>query len=127
MEKIMNAKCRSKTKAGKPCKATPVAAGLCAFHSDPSRAAQLGRIGGKRNRHLSPDDEIEQIPAPRTAEDVKTLLAETMVRVRARRVEPKVASVMAYLGTAFLNALESAELERRVAELEIRISKTSGQ
>ena len=80
-----------------------------------------------KNRHLSPDDEIEQIPAPRTAEDVKTLLAETMVRVRARRVEPKVASVMAYLGTAFLNALESAELERRVAELEIRISKTSGQ
>lgn len=66
-------------------------------------------------------------PAPRTAEDVKNLLAETMVRVRARRDEPKVASVMAYLGTAFLNALESGELERRVAELEIRISKTGSQ
>jgi hypothetical protein len=116
----MNKRCSAKTKAGKRCKAIPSVGGLCAFHADPRRAAQLGRLGGQKNRRLIPDSTSEVIPAPRTADDVKNLLAETMAGIHGRRVDPKVGNVMAYLGTALLNALETAELERRITALEGR-------
>jgi len=118
----MNKRCSAKTKAGKRCKAIPSVGGLCAFHADPRRAAQLGRLGGQKNRRLIPDSTSEVIPAPRTADDVKNLLAETMAGIHGRRVDPKIGNVMAYLGTALLNALETAELERRIAALEKRTS-----
>ena len=114
----MNKICKAKTKAGKACKAIPLGGGLCAFHADPRRAVQLGRLGGQKNRRLIPDSASQAVPAPRTAEDVKNLLAETMAGIHARRVDPKIGNVMAYLGTALLNALESAELERRITALE---------
>ena len=96
----MNKTCKAKTKAGKPCKAIPYARGLCAFHADPRRAAELGRMGGQKNRRLIADSASEAISAPRTAEDVKNLLAETMAGIHARRLDPKIGNVMAYLGTA---------------------------
>ena len=118
----MNPTCKAKTKAGNPCKAIPFASGLCAFHADPRRAAQLGRMGGQKNRRLIADSASDAISAPRTAEDVKNLLAETMAGIHARRLDPKIGNVMAYLGTALLNALETAELEQRIAALEKRTS-----
>jgi hypothetical protein len=113
----MNQTCKAKTKAGNPCKAIPFEGGFCAFHADPSRAAQLGRMGGQKNRRIVAESASEVIPAPRTADDVKNLLAETMAGIHGRRVDPKIGNVMAYLGTALLNALETAELERRIAAL----------
>jgi hypothetical protein len=120
LENIMNQTCKAKTKAGNPCKAIPFAKGLCAFHVDPNRAAQLGRMGGQKNRRIIPDSASEAISIPRTAEAVTNLLAETMAGIHARRLDPKIGNVMAYLGTALLNAFETAELERRIADLEKR-------
>ena len=68
------------------------------------------------------DSASEAISVPRTAEAVTNLLAETMAGIHARRLDPKIGSVMAYLGTALLNALETAELERRITALEKRTS-----
>src|SRR5271169_4993676 len=47
-----NGKCRAATKAGRQC-AAPVIRGdvYCALHSDPKKAAELGRKGGRANRH----------------------------------------------------------------------------
>jgi len=118
----MNQTCKAKTKAGNPCKAIPFAGRLCAFHADPSRAAQLGRMGGQKHRRLIADSASEAISVPRTAEAVTNLLAETMAGIHARRLDPKIGNVMAYLGTALLNALETAELERRITALEKRTS-----
>jgi hypothetical protein len=64
-----------------------------------------GRMGGQKNRRLIPDSASEAVPAPRTAEDVKNLLAETMAGIHARRVDPKIGNVM---------------LERRITVLEKR-------
>ena len=50
--------------------------------------------------------------------DVKKLLAETMAGIHARRLDPKIGSVLGYLGTALLKAMEATDLERRVATLE---------
>jgi hypothetical protein len=112
----MSKHCRAKTKAGKPCKASPVEKGLCAFHADPKRAAELGRIGGSKNRlHVSGS---EPVRPPETAKEVKNLLAEAMAGVHAGRLEPKIASIMAYVGTALLKAFETTDLEERIEALE---------
>ena len=44
-------KCKATTKSGQPCKAMARKDGLCAFHSDPNRAASLGRKSGQSRRH----------------------------------------------------------------------------
>jgi general stress protein YciG len=68
--------CKATTNAGRE-RAAPAmkGGGFCALHADPSRAAELGRMGGMGNRHIYEDDGRE-VAAPRNASDVKDLLAE---------------------------------------------------
>jgi hypothetical protein len=110
--------CRARTKAGKACKAIAVKRGLCAFHADPQRAARLGRMGGRKNRRYPSSCKPDAVPPPRTAREVKDLLAEALADIHAGRREPKVVSVMAYVGTALLNAIKTADMEERIAALE---------
>ena len=120
----MNTKCNARTKSGKPCRAVAVKAGLCTFHANPQRAAELGRIGGRKNRHYP--DSTDPVPTnpPKSADDVRGLLAETMASVHARRLDHKVGVVLASLGKALLEAIEIADLEGRVKALEKRIANT---
>ena len=91
----MSKHCRARTKAGKPCKAVAVDGGLCAFHADPKRAAQLGRMGGSKNRRHDPlRSETEPLRPPQTAKEVKDLLAEAMAGIHAGRLEPRMGSVI---------------------------------
>jgi len=121
----LNTKCNARTKSGKPCRAVAVKAGLCTFHANPQRAAELGRIGGLKNRHYSDSLDPVATPPPKSAEDVRNLLAETMAGVHARRLDSKVGNVLASLGKALLEAIEVADLEGRVKELEKRIGGTN--
>jgi len=114
----MSKHCRAKTKAGKPCKANAVERGLCAFHANPKRAAELGRIGGSKNRLQVLHSEPGPVSPPQTAKEVKNLLAEAMAGIHAGRLEPKIASVMAYVGTALLKAFETTDLQERIEALE---------
>jgi hypothetical protein len=111
-------KCRAQTKAGEPCKAVAVNKGLCTFHADPQKAAELGRSGGRKNRRYSAKPDTEGLVVPRTVEDVKNLLAETMACIYARRLDPKIGSVLGYLGAALLKAMEATDLEKRIVTLE---------
>ena len=114
----MSKHCRARTKAGRPCKAAAVERGLCAFHSDPKRAAQLGRLGGRKNRRCVRRSEIVLMRPPQTAKEVKEALADALAGVHAGRLEPRIGSVMAYVGTALLKALETTDLEERIKALE---------
>lgn len=111
-------KCQATTKAGGHC-AAPVVRGssLCALHSDPNRAAELGRKGGARNRKVY-DLDVRDIPVPESAKDVKQMLAETMADIRAGRMDPKLGSTLGYLGLALLRAFEVAQFEERLEQLE---------
>jgi hypothetical protein len=42
--------CKARTKAGGACHAPAVEAGLCFFHANPEKLAELGRQGGQKNR-----------------------------------------------------------------------------
>ena len=120
----MNTKCNARTRLGKSCRAVAVKAGLCTFHANPQRAAELGRIGGLKNRHYSDSTDPAPTNPPKSADDVRSLLAETMASVHARRLDPKVGIVLASLGKALLEAIEVADLEGRVKALEKRICNT---
>ncbi len=73
----MSRKCSAKTKGGNLRRAAVVhGTRFCALHGDPARAAELGRMGGLKNRHYV-DPEAIVIPPPSTPEDFRSLLAGT--------------------------------------------------
>jgi len=115
--KHSNGRCGAVTKAGNPCTAPASAAGLCYFHANPGAAAEMGRKGGLKNRHVVPDDNVE-LPPLNTAEDVKLMLAKLAHDVRSRRVEPRVATSIGQIANSLLRAIETADLEKRLAKLE---------
>jgi hypothetical protein len=75
-------------------------------------------MGGRKNRHYPNSTDPVPTNPPKSADDVRSLLAETMASVRARRLDHKVGVVLASLGKALLKAIEVADLEGRVKALE---------
>lgn len=115
----MSARCRAKTKSGEQCKAIAVKNGLCSLHADPERAAELGRKSGKARRYVVPCEEPQcELEPPKTAQEVRDVIGEVMADVRARRLEPKVASTLGYLASVLLKSIEVSDIEERVAALE---------
>ena len=115
--RAMPVQCKATTVSGERRRAKPHKKGLCFFHSDPARAAELGRKGGLRNRHVYESDDTE-IASPQTATDVKNLLADAMAKIRAGKMDPKLGTTLGYLGTSLLKAIETSDIELRLARLE---------
>jgi len=57
--------------------------GLCYFHANPDKAAELGRNGG-RHRKQTYEQSTEHIAPPESAADVRRMLAETWAVGRVR-------------------------------------------
>jgi hypothetical protein len=110
--------CQMKKRDGKQCKARALAGKkYCALHAQPGRAAELGSKGGRRRAVYSASD-LREFAAPKTAADLCELLAESIVEMRAGKLDPKVANALGYLGASLLRALEVADVERRLDLLE---------
>ena len=99
------AQCKATSASGDRCKAKPHRDDLCFFHSDPKKAAELGRKGGRANRH-NYETQQEVVP-PETVGDVKRMLAQTMAKVLAGQIAPKLGTTIAYMGIALLRAYEA--------------------
>lgn len=111
-------KCRAKNKRGKQCGATAIrGADHCVMHS--GRAAELGSKGGRR-RAIYSSDELKQFPAPKTAADLRDLLAQSILETRNGKLDPKLANSISCLGAGLLRAIEVADLETRLQTLEAR-------
>ena len=113
-----NGGCQASTKSGTRC-AAPAVKGtrLCSLHADPERAAEIGRKGGKRNLKLY-DGRPQNLSIPESPADVKRMLAETMAEVRTGKMDPKIGTNLAYIGTSLLKAIEVSDLETRLRALE---------
>jgi hypothetical protein len=112
-------KCRAKNKAGKGCGAPAVGGtNRCVMHS--GRAAELGSRGGRRRTVYSPDG-LREFLAPKSAADLRDLLAQSIVEIRTGKLDPKLANSISYLGTGFLRAIEVSDLETRLLALEAQI------
>ena len=112
--------CKAKAKSGKPCQAAPTAGGLCFFHANPDKAAALGRIGGKSNRHASGAN-ADSPPTLNTAVAVQDMVARLFADVLAGRMLPRTAACLTPLLSLQLRAIDSmaiAKLERRFDKLE---------
>jgi hypothetical protein len=110
--------CKHKKRDGERCKA-PALTGQarCAMHAEPGRAAELGSRGGRR-RAASTSGDLREFAAPKTAADLRDLLAESIVEIRAGKLDPRVANALGYLGASYLRALEVSDIESRLEALE---------
>jgi len=53
-----------------------------------------------------------------TSRDVKTLLGDTINKVRRGELDPRIANTVGYLAAILIRAIDVTELEQRVAQLE---------
>ena len=110
--------CEKRKRDGSRCKAYALTgAKYCALHAEPEKAAFLGTKGGHRRTVYSPDN-LKEFPPPRTAADLRDLIAQSIVEIRAGTLDPKLANSISYLGGGFMKALEVSDAERRLAVLE---------
>jgi hypothetical protein len=85
------------------------------------RAAELGSKGGRRRAVYSLED-LKQFDPPKSAAELRDLLAHSIVETRTGKLDPKLANSLAYLATGFLRALEVADLEKRLEMLEAEVT-----
>ncbi len=78
--------CQHQKRDGKRCRAAALTGQTrCAMHAQPGRAAELGSKGGRRRAVSSPGD-LKEFPAPNTAADLRELLAESIIEIRAGKL-----------------------------------------
>ena len=111
-------RCQKTKRDGNQCKASALTGKkFCALHSEPGRAAELGSKGGRRRAVFSPD-KLMTFPAPKTAADVRDLLAQSIVELRAGQLDPRIATSICCLVTEFLKCLELCTIEDVIEPLE---------
>jgi hypothetical protein len=114
---LSNHHCAAIAKSGKPCQGYRWRGGkFCHLHTG-NRAQLLGFKGGKRRARFSME-ELADFPAPKSAEDLRDLIGQTIRELRKGHVEPKVANSIAYLAGAMADALELVEYDNRLKRLE---------
>ena len=92
--------------------------GLCFFHAHPEKLAELGREGGRKNRHWTSDDQDFAMKALRSTGDVVSLLEETINRVRQGPFDLRAANTIGFLSGTLLKALDEWRIERHLLNLE---------
>jgi hypothetical protein len=111
--------CQHKKRDGRRCGASALKDQTrCAIHAQPGRAAELGSKGGRRRAAYGPGD-LKDFAAPKTAADLRELLAESIIEIRAGKLDPRIANALGYLGASYLRALEVADVESRLSALEM--------
>jgi len=124
-----NSRCQGQTKSGKPCRAAATSGGLCFFHANPNKAAELGRIGGRSKSRL-PAELIDPLPKLDKVTAVQDAVEKLISEVYAGKLHPRVAAGLAPLLNLQLRALEATDLDRRIAKVEkllVRAEAKSGR
>ena len=81
----------------------------------------MGAKHGRKAQALIRSDTealLELSDVPKTANQVRDVLAETLIQVRGKRLDARTASTVAYVATSLLNAIKVSDLETRLARIE---------
>ena len=70
----------------------------------PKRAAELGRVGGQRNRHVL-DTQLSPLPPLDTVAGVNSAIAQVANDLHARRLHPKTAQALSSLLSSLMRGL----------------------
>jgi hypothetical protein len=129
----MSKQCSAKKENGKRCGAWAVTGKMrCALHLDPGLAAKMGAKHGRKtlptvDPHEPTTGSEKAADLPKTANQVRDVLAETIVGIRGRKVDTRTANALAYVATSLLRAIEVSELEERLQALESRKEHAHGK
>ena len=115
-------RCKATNKSGEPCGAAPTGGGLCYFHANPDKASELGRIGGRGNRHAAGEN-ADPLPTLDNALAVRDTVARLIADTYSGKIHPRIAAGLAPLLNLQLRAIETTDLERRLAGLEKATAK----
>jgi hypothetical protein len=110
--------CKAKTKEGKPCRAAATEGGLCFFHANPNKAAELGRVGGKRSRHPFTDT-VDPRRGLKSMKDVRDAVDQLIENLYAGKISPRIAGCVAPLLNLQMRAIQATDLEMRIRKLEL--------
>ena len=113
--------CKATNKQGLPCRAAAGESDYCYFHANPGVAAQVGRMGGRQNRHVM-ESQATPLPPLNSISGVQGAVAQTIEDVRARRLHPATASALATLFSIQLRTFGPDDLEKRLKKLEETIN-----
>src|SRR5271157_4063888 len=106
--------CQKKKRDGSRCGARALSGKKYrALHSEAGKAAELGSKGGRRRTVFSPEN-LKELEPPKTVGDLRNLLAQSIVEVRAGKLDPKLANSISYLGTGLLRAIEVGDLQEKL-------------
>jgi Family of unknown function (DUF5763) len=117
--------CKALAKDGNPCRAAATEGGLCFFHSNPNKASELGRIGGRKNRH-APVVTLDSLPNLLTASAVRDAVAQLIGDVYSEKIDPKIVIALSALLKLQLRAIETTDLEQRIAKVELKEGQGTG-
>lgn len=115
--KERDAHCKAIAKSGKPCRAAATEDGLCFFHSHPNKAAELGSIGGKRNRRVGAGS-ADPLPPMDCAKAIVENLDWIYDGVRRGAIAPKVATTLLHVITAKERFTDKMVSERQMAAMQ---------
>ena len=117
-------RCKARAKNGKGCRAAATSGGLCFFHANPLKAAELGRLGGQKNRKETRVENLPLLPRVNTLVALRDAIAQLVESIYQGMVDPRIGSGLAPLLNVQLRVIDIAELEERVARLEQERSTT---
>jgi hypothetical protein len=109
-------RCQALTKHGKPCRAAATEGGLCFFHANPNKAAELGRIGGRKSGRIPVG--TEPLPILDCAVAVRDTVARLITDIYAGKLHPRIATGLAALMHLQLRVLEKTDFEQRLTKIE---------
>jgi len=120
--KNLDSRCKARAKTGKRCTAAATASGRCFFHTNPNKASELGRVGGRSKRHIAGEN-LDPLPTLDNALAVRDTVARLIADVYTGRIHPRIAAGLASLMSLQLRAIETTNFELRVTELEKRLAE----
>jgi len=120
---LLSTLCKAVTKQGKPCKAIAQSGSDYCFFHDPNKSdkhKEARQKGGKNRcfpptRTTLPKKTVDVVIT--SADDVISLLSETISQVRRGDIDPKVANSINQCANVILRAREQGDIDERIKKL----------
>jgi hypothetical protein len=113
-------RCKARTRVGDPCAARATSNGFCSIHSEPGRAAALGRMSGHARR--CPETQTLVLPPPHTAGDLHHALSQIFSHVSSGQMDLRVGRTLGYIASVLIKTIEVSDHEIRLRAMEQMIN-----
>jgi len=113
--------CKATNKQGRPCRAAAGDRDYCYFHANPGMAAQVGRMGGRQNRHVI-EGHVTPLPPLNSISGIQGGIAQTIEDLRTSRLPARTDVALANLLSVQLRTFSAGNLEEKIKRLEEKVN-----